>query len=49
MSTEYTYPDIPTEEEADTRVRQLESEGCTCVKSQQADGKWTVKAICPDS
>lgn len=39
--------DIPDSEVAEV-VSDLESEGGTVTKVKQADGKWTVKAVCPE-
>ena len=39
--------DIPDSEVAEV-VSDLESEGCTVTKVKQSDGKWTVKAVCPE-
>lgn len=48
MATEKILTDIP-EEDVDKVVEDFKSEGCNPVnKEKQENGKWTVKAICPD-
>lgn len=39
--------DVPESEVAEV-VGDLESEGCTVTKIKQANGKWTVKAVCSE-
>ncbi len=48
MSVKKVLKDIP---ESDVRevVRSFEREGCTVEKEKQPDGKWTVRATCPES
>ncbi len=48
MTTQRTVTDIPADK-VDQVVEDFESEGCSAVKSQQSDNKWTVVATCPDS
>jgi len=48
MSVQRTLKDIP-DAEVDDVIGDLESEGCTCQKKSQGDGKWTVIATCPDA
>ncbi len=48
MSIVRTLKDIP-ESEVDEIVKDFESEGCTVEKEKQPNGKWTVRATCPES
>ncbi len=47
MPREFVRRDIP-DSAVDQVVEDFESEGCTVTKTRQTDGKWTVKAVCPD-
>lgn len=47
MSTQLTLVDIPASE-VDEVIGDFQSEGCSTKKIAQADGKFTVTAICPD-
>ena len=48
MSVERVLTDIPDGEE-DAVVKDFESEGCIASKEKQPNGKWTVRATCPNS
>ena len=45
--SKHTLTDIPPDQ-IDEVVADFQSEGCTVTKVEQADGKWTVNADCPD-
>ncbi len=47
MATEKVLTDIPASD-VDEVVSDFESEGCTVKKEKQPDGKYTVRATCPD-
>ena len=47
MPTEKVMRDVP-ESELQELIEDLESEGCTVEKEKQPNGKWTVRATCPD-
>ena len=47
MPIERVLTDIP-ESEVEQVVSDFESEGCSVSKERQANGLWTVRAICPD-
>lgn len=47
MAKDRILTDIP-ESDLDQVVSDFESEGCTVTKKKQADGNWTVKAVCPE-
>ena len=48
MAPQKVKTDIPTEAKADQTVSDFESEGCTAVKTQQSNKKYTVIADCPE-
>ena len=47
MATVKVIEDIP-ESDVDQVIRDFESERCTVEKEQQPNGKFTVRATCPD-
>lgn len=47
MATVKVLEDIP-ESDVDQVIRDFESEGCTVEKKEQPNGKFTVRATCPD-
>lgn len=47
MTTERVLRDIP-ESNVDEVIRSFESQGCTAAKEPQDNGRWTVRAQCPD-
>ena len=47
MSTRRVITDVPEENVAEI-VESFESEGCSVTTEQQSDGKWTIKAECPE-
>ena len=47
MAIEKVLEDIP-ESDVDQVVSDLESEGCSVEKEKQQNGKYTVRAICPE-
>ena len=47
MAIERTLTDIPDSDVSEV-VSDFESEGCTVTKVKQANGLWTVKALCPE-
>ena len=47
MTTVKVLKDIP-ESDVDQVVSDFESQGCTVKKEQQSNGKYTVRATCPD-
>jgi hypothetical protein len=47
MSIERTLTDVP-DSEVNQVVSDFVSEGCSVVKEKQANGKWTVRATCPE-
>lgn len=48
MAPQKVINNIPTNTEADQKVQDFESEGCTAVKTKQENGKYTVTANCPE-
>jgi hypothetical protein len=46
-SNVYELKDIP-KSEVDQIVKMFEKEGCTTQKIKQPNGKWTVRATCPE-
>jgi len=47
MSKERIFNDVP-KGDVDQLVKDFESQGCSCEKIKQTNGKYTVKATCPD-
>jgi hypothetical protein len=47
MSVERVLTDIP-DSDVDAVVKDFESEKCSVTKEKQPNGKWTVRATCPE-
>jgi hypothetical protein len=47
MATVQVLKDVP-ESDVDQVISDFESEGCTVEKEKQPNGKYTVRATCPD-
>lgn len=47
MPREFIRRDIPASD-VDQVARDFEDDGCTVERTRQPDGRWTVKATCPD-